>query len=196
MRQVGADIDQDQKPPALPDGGGVPRLTCTLAEKTARVPAGGGGAATLLVKNEGGATLTVRMIATQHPWLNVRPLELPLTIPPGRHVPVGFAISAARLTPGEYRSEVYLSANAMGKAAEDLRGGWFKHTAEIRVTVDGGPTLTGSGPGGGAYVLDSAAAPPGKPPYPANAPRMPSGGCLFALPAVLFSTLAARSHQP
>ena len=163
---------------SAPPSGGTPRLTCTLAEKSAHVVQGGGGEATLIVKNEGSATLMVRMIATQHPWLNVRPIDLPLTILPGAQESVGFAISAARLTPGEYRSEVYLSANAAGKAAEDLRGGWFKHTAEIRITVEGGSALrstTGTG---------------GKPPYPANAPRVPSGsGCLFVLPSLLAAWL-------
>ena len=77
------------------------------------------------------------------------------------------------LRPGEYRSEVYLSANAAGKRAEDLRGGYFKHVAEIRVTVDGGP------------------------PFPTNAPRVPAGGggCFFALPAaVLLVALRRRRH--
>jgi hypothetical protein len=92
-------------------------------------------------------------------------------IAPGGEEPVEFAISAARLTPGDYRSEVYLSANAAGKAAEDLRGGWFKHTAEVRITV------TGDG------ALNSGAS---KPPYPAGAPKVPAGsGCLLALPALL-----------
>lgn len=160
---------------------GTPRLVCTLAEKTARAPAGGGGTATLLVRNEGDAPLTIRMIATQHPWLNVRPLELPLTLSPGEQAPVGFAISAARLSPGDYRSEVYLSANAQAKRAEDLRGGWFKHTAEVRVTVDGGPAFS------------STPAPTGsdKPAYPANAPRIPASGpgCLLVVPALLIALL-------
>jgi hypothetical protein len=180
------------------NGEGAPRLVCTLAEKTARVPQGGGGTATLLVRNEGDAPLTIRMIATQHPWLNVRPLELPLVLAPGgASFPVSFAISAARLTPGEYRSEVYLSANAAGKRAEDLRGGYFKHVAEIRVTVDGGPPF----PGSGSAITRSGEwpIPPGvKPPFPTNAPRVPSGGggCFFALPAaVLLVALRPRRRH-
>jgi hypothetical protein len=140
-------------------GDGIPRLTCMLAEKSARVTQGGGGEAALIVKNEGTGGLIVRMIATQHAWLNVRPLELPLTIPPGEARQVAFAISAARLTPGDYRSEVYLSANATAKTAEDLRGGWFKHTAEIRITVEGGAALStraADGPVGGAGRRETA----------------------------------------
>ena len=38
-------------------------------------------------------------------------------------------------TPGEYRSEIYLSSNAPGLQAEDLRTGWYKHAFEIRVRV-------------------------------------------------------------
>lgn len=157
-------------PPPTP---GTPRLTCTLAEKTARVAQGGGGAALLVVRNEGDAPLVVRMIATQHPWLNVRPMELPITLPPGGAVNVGFAISAARLSPGDYRSEVYLSANAAGKGTEDLRYGWFKHTCEVRIAVEaGGATPSGSSGG--------------KPPYPADAPRLPATpGCGLLIAAVL-----------
>jgi hypothetical protein len=162
-------------PPPAPS---VPRLSCMLAEKSARVAQGGGGAATLIVTNEGTGPLVVRMIAPQHPWLNVRPMELPLTIPPGGQVAVGFAISAARLSPGDYRSEVYLSANAAGKGSEDLRGGWFKHTAEVRITVDPPGASGGGAPAG--YGPD------GKPPYPADAPRLPATpGCGVLIAAVL-----------
>ena len=115
---------------------GAPLLTCLAPDGPARVAQGGGGAAALMLRNEGGATLIVRMIATQHAWLNVRPMELPLSIPPGGAASVSFVLSAARLTPGEYRSEVYLSANAPGRGAEDLRGGWFKHTCEVRISVE------------------------------------------------------------
>ncbi len=120
--------------PAKP---GVPRLTAILAEKTSRIAQGGGGAATLVVRNDGDAPLLIRMIATQHAWLNVRPLELPLIIAPGRDEKITFVISAARLSPGDYRSEVWLSANANGAQAENLPGDWYKHTAEIRITVEG-----------------------------------------------------------
>jgi hypothetical protein len=166
-------------------GDGIPRLTCMLAEKSARVTQGGGGEAALIVKNEGTGGLIVRMIATQHAWLNVRPLELPLTIPPGEARQVAFAISAARLTPGDYRSEVYLSANATAKTAEDLRGGWFKHTAEIRITVEGGAALSTRAADGPAAVRGAA-----KPPYPGDAPRVAGGtGCLLAFPALLLAVL-------
>lgn len=178
-------------PPPLPEAstvaegegsprGGAPRLTCLLTEKSARVMQGGGGTADLIVKNEGSGTLVIRMIATQHAWLNVRPVELPLMVPEGEAAEVSFAISAARLTPGEYRSEVYLSANAAGKSAEDLRGGWFKHTAEVRITVEGAPPLNTKG-----------GTP--KPPYPADAPRIPTGsGCLLALPLLLMQVLTGH----
>jgi len=126
-----------QTPPEHPGvRPGAPRLTCIAPDGPARVAQGGGGAAALMLRNEGGATLIVRMIATQHAWLNVRPMELPLSIPPGGAASVSFVLSAARLTPGDYRSEVYLSANAPGPGAEDLRGGWFKHTCEVRISVE------------------------------------------------------------
>ncbi len=115
---------------------GTPVLLCQLAEPPLRLPQGSGGAMSLIVRNEGNAPLVVRMIATQHAWLNVRPMELPITIPAGQSERVVFLLSVMRLTPGEYRSEVYLSTNAGGKGAEDLRGGWYKHTCEVRVTVE------------------------------------------------------------
>lgn len=144
----------------------APQLSTQLTERTPFILPGGGGAATLLLRNEGSAPLIVRMVATQHAWLNVRPLELPLTIAAGKSARVEFVISAARLTPGEYRSEVFLSANASGRAAEDLRGGWFKHTAEVRVTI--------GGPGVGAPPTVQA---PGLV-YPEDAPKVPAvAGC-------------------
>ncbi|MBC8103939.1 MAG: protein kinase [Cytophagales bacterium] len=107
-----------------------------------RIAPGGGGVAQLLLSNRGKGVLTVRMIATQHAWLNVRPLDLPLTIPAGGEARVPFVVSAARLAPGEYRSEVYLSASAadsaQGGEVQNLSGGWFRHTAEIRIVVEGG----------------------------------------------------------
>ncbi len=200
------DLGLDEDTAAVADQGassGTPRLVCVLAEKTARVPQGGGGNATLLVRNEGDAPLTIRMIATQHPWLNVRPIELPLVLAPGASFPVPFAISAARLTPGEYRSEVYLSANAAAKRAEDLRGGYFKHVAEIRVTVDGGTSF--SPPESPITMSGEWPIPPGlKPPHPASssapppARRVPSsgGGCLFAVPAVVLTALLRHRFRP
>jgi tRNA A-37 threonylcarbamoyl transferase component Bud32 len=142
-----------------------PQIIVSLAERTLRLSQGGGGFATLIVRNEGVAPLIVRMIATQHAWLNVRPLDLPLTIASGQSERVGFHVSAARLSPGEYRSEIYLSANAKRPDAtgEELRGGWFKHTSELRVVVDALP---------GAPVAGKD----GKPPYPANAPVLPGAG--------------------
>lgn len=115
---------------------GAPELICTLAEPAPRLPQGGGGATSLVIRNDGSAPLIIRMIATQHAWLNVRPTELPLTILPNQSERVGFHISAARLTPGEYRSEVYLSSNAGGRGAEGLQDGWFKHTCEVRIIVE------------------------------------------------------------
>ena len=126
---------------------GAPTLLCQLGEPTPRLPQGGGGALSLIVRNEGDAPLVIRMIATQHAWLNVRPMELPLTIKPMQSERIGFFLSAARLTPGEYRSEIYLSSNAGGKGAEDLQGGWYKHTCEVRITVEPpGKTATAATP--------------------------------------------------
>lgn len=109
--------------------------------KPPRISPGGGGVATLLISNDGKKPLIVRMIATQHAWLNVRPLDLPLTIPAGGTARVPFVVSAARLSPGDYRSEIYLSASASnstsGVAVQNLSGGWFRHTAEIRIVVEG-----------------------------------------------------------
>lgn len=113
---------------------GIPKLTVNL-NRPDPVFAGGSGLASLDLRNDGDATLIVRMVATQHSWLSVRPTALPVTLPPGSSTRIGFLIHASRLSPGEYRSEIYLSANAAGDGAEDLRGGWFKHTFDLRVSV-------------------------------------------------------------
>ncbi|MBC8140658.1 MAG: protein kinase [Armatimonadetes bacterium] len=135
-----------------------------------QIGTGGGGPATLILTNEGDAPMSVRMVATQRPWLQVRPVELPIRLPGGASVPLEFAIRARDLSPGEYRSEIYLSASAGGNNAEDLRSGWFKHTAEVRVLVRPNPNAP---PQKGATD---------KPPYPANAPTIPAPpGCAVLL---------------
>lgn len=116
---------------------GVAKLACSQAERP-YIPQGSGGLLTIDVKNEGDATLLIRMVATQHAWLNVRPMSLPLVLPPGGSTKIAFVASAARLASGEYRSAVYLSTNAPGPSAEDLRTGWWKHTFEVRVMIGGG----------------------------------------------------------
>ena len=130
-----------QVQPIRPASTPIPIIT--LAERNIRVPQGGGGFATVIVRNDGTAPLVIRMIATQHAWLNLREPEIPLTIAPNGAERIGFNISAARLTPGEYRSEVYLLANAGGGTAETQQNGWFKHTTEILITVESslGPAL-------------------------------------------------------
>ena len=160
------DAPQTEKPKPKLAG---PSLFCEPTQKeAAQVALGGGGVAALAVRNDGDAPLVIRMIATQHAWMNVRPLELPLSLPPGASVRVEFVISAARLSPGAYRSEIYFSANAGGQNAQDLREGWFKHTCDIRVLVV--ETLPVASPEGGAGAA---------PGLPANAPRLPAApiGC-------------------
>ena len=121
--------------------GGIPYLEANLL-RPEPVLTGSGGLASLEVRNEGDALLTIRMVATQHAWLAVRPTVLPISIPPGATTRIGFLIAATRLSPGDYRSEIYLSTNAGGPGAEDLRGGWFKHTFELRAVVV--PSLAGA----------------------------------------------------
>jgi hypothetical protein len=116
---------------------GVAKLVCSQPDRPL-VPQGGGGLLAIEARNDGDATLLIRMVATQHAWLNVRPTNLPLVLPPGAAVKIGFVVSAARLAGGEYRSAVYLSSNAPGPNAEDLRTGWWKHSFEVRVMVGGG----------------------------------------------------------
>ncbi len=120
---------------------GTARLAVVQIERPDTIVQGGGGAIAVTVRNIGDASLVIRMVATQHAWLNVRPLPLPVTLLPDESARVQLVLSAARLAPGEYRSEVYFSANAPGDHAEDLRSGWFRHTAEIRVAVTARPRL-------------------------------------------------------
>ncbi len=174
--------------PTPPPIGG-PSLFCQSVQGDGiQVAVGGGGAGAMTLQNDGTASLIIRMIATQHAWVNVRPIELPLTLAPGASARVEFAISAARLSPGQYRSEVYISANANGAEAQDLRGGWFKHTCELRVHVVEAIFGTGNAPANGV------------PAFPENAPRLPAaplgcGGSLLVLPFVLlFAAAYATIH--
>ena len=154
--------------PDPPRQSGVARLSWRGTEPGGvHVSSGGGGPATLILTNDGDATLSVRMVATQRPWLQVRQMELPIRLPGGASVPLDFSITARTLSPGEYKSEIYLSASAGGANAEDLRSGWFKHTAELRVIVVGDGLLRTAGE---------------KPPYPSNAPTIPAPpGCAILL---------------
>ncbi len=95
---------------------------------------GSGGTIAGEVRNTGDATLLIRMIGTQHPWLNVRPMALPLVLAPGASAKIVLVVSAARLAPGDYRSDVYLSANAPGRQAE-AASGWFRHAFEVRARI-------------------------------------------------------------
>lgn len=113
---------------------GTPHLECEQLDRPV-IAQGGGGLVPVEVRNTGDVTLLVRMIASQHPWVNPRPMALPLVVPPGGSTRIAFVVSAARLAPGEYRSEIYLSTNAVGPQAEDLRTGWYKHTFEIRARI-------------------------------------------------------------
>ena len=165
-----------QVPPVVQKTGGAKLSWRGTEPDGVRVVSGGGGPATLILTNDGNAPLNVRMVATQRPWLQVRPMELPIRLPGGASVPLDFSISARTLSAGEYRSEIYLSASAGGASAEDLRSGWFKHTADVKVIVE----------------ANAAAAKPAteKPPYPANAPTIPAPpGC------VLLLTLGAGSFS-
>ncbi|MFM7321169.1 MAG: protein kinase domain-containing protein [Armatimonadota bacterium] len=116
---------------------GTPMLQFEQVDRPV-IAQGAGGVITAEVRNVGDATLLVRLFSAQHPWVNPRPTALPLVIPPGGSARIGFVVSAARLAPGEYRSEVYLSSNAPSKHQEAVAGGWYRHTSEIRARVVGG----------------------------------------------------------
>ncbi len=95
---------------------------------------GAGGTIAGDVRNAGDATLLIRMVGTQHPWLNVRPMALPLVLAPGASARVTLVVSAARLAPGDYRSDVYFSCNVPGRQAE-AASGWFRHAFEVRARI-------------------------------------------------------------
>lgn len=154
----------------------IPALEIALLEKTVRVPQGGGGAATLTLKNNGKAPLTIREISTQHAWLNFRPMDKPLVLSGGTEERITLNISAARLTTGEYRSEIRLSAAPDGAGVSDPN---FDLLTDLHLIVEspGLPT----------------AAPPEKPPYPTNAPALPGGpgcGVIAAGLLLLFALIA------
>lgn len=158
-------------------------ISVVVVERGVHVPQGGGGMVTLHVRNEGAKPLILRTVATQYAWLNVRPVNLPLPIPVSGAERLEFAISAARLTPGEYRSEVYLTVNAVGEFDERTNTGLDKHISEIRVTVEPNtPPLT---------ISSQATAPgptiQGKPPFPANVPKVSGGPGCAALPLLLLA---------
>jgi len=169
----GADLSSDS----------VMNLEVALQENSIRIPQGGGGAANLTLTNRGAFPVSIRSISTQHAWLNVRPIELPLVLPMGSEQQLTLNVSAARLTPGDYRSEIYVIAlrpDANPQLAPSM------YSTELRVSVES--------PG-----LPTATPPESKPPYPANAPSLPgSPGCgvLFALVSVLLTAgmIAAQLH--
>ena len=185
------DLGIEAKTAALPDAPPPPPLTVTVMEKGLRVPQGGGGILTVSIRNDGPKPLVLRMVATQHPWLNARPVALPLTIAVSSSERIEFSVSAARLSPGEYRSEIYLSVNTAGDFDEPTNTGWHKHTSEVRVTVEAvGPALP---PASGApSMVPGPMVAGGQSPFPANAPKISGGaGCatllaLCALPLVFY----------
>lgn len=140
LAAVGDDPFRPLDTPANPTSSDLRGLPVLQFEQVDRpvIVQGSGGVVTAEVRNTGDATLLVRLFSAQHSWVNPRPTALPLVIAPGGSARIGFVVSAARLAPGEYRSEVYLSANAQSRHQEAASGGWFRHTAEIRARVAGG----------------------------------------------------------
>ena len=112
---------------------GYPAIAFRQVERP-MIAQGAGGNISGEVRNTGEATLLIRMIGAQHPWLNPRPTTLPLVLAPGASAKLVFAVSAARLAPGEYRSEVFFSTNVPGRQAEGTAG-WFRHGFEVRARV-------------------------------------------------------------
>ena len=113
---------------------GHPQLVCDHPDRCTIV-SGSGGELNLLIRNTGEATLLIRVVATQHPWLNVRQIPLPIVIAPNGTGRIPFVVSAARLAPGDYRSQVFLSTNAPGGQAENLASGWYRHTAAVTARI-------------------------------------------------------------
>lgn len=113
---------------------GHPQLVCDQPDRCT-VVSGSGGELNLLIRNTGEATLLIRIVATQHPWLNVRQIPLPIVIAPNGTGRIPFVVSAARLAPGDYRSQVFLSTNAPGGQAENLASGWYRHTAAVTARI-------------------------------------------------------------
>ncbi len=113
---------------------GHPQLVCDQLERCTIV-SGSGGELNLTIRNTGEATLLIRIVATQHPWLNVRQIPLPIVIAPNGTGRIPFVVSAARLAPGDYRSQVFLSTNAPGGQAENLASGWYRHTAAVTARI-------------------------------------------------------------
>jgi hypothetical protein len=113
---------------------GHPQLVCDQPDRCTIV-SGSGGELNLLIRNTGEATLLIRVVATQHPWLNVRQIPLPIVIAPNGTGRIPFVVSAARLAPGDYRSQVFLSTNAPGGQAENLASGWYRHTAAVTARI-------------------------------------------------------------
>ncbi|MFM7188235.1 MAG: hypothetical protein ACKO14_10520 [Armatimonadota bacterium] len=113
---------------------GHPQLVCDQPDRCTIV-SGSGGELNLLIRNTGQATLLIRVVATQHPWLNVRQIPLPIVVAPNGTGRIPFVVSAARLAPGDYRSQVFLSTNAPGGQAENLASGWYRHTAAVTARI-------------------------------------------------------------
>ncbi len=113
---------------------GHPKLICEQLERCT-IMSGSGGELNLSIRNTGEATLLIRIVATQHPWLNVRQIPLPIVIAPNGTGRIPFVVSAARLAPGDYRSQVFLSTNAPGGQAENLASGWYRHTAAVTARI-------------------------------------------------------------
>lgn len=113
---------------------GHPKLVCEQLERCTIV-SGSGGELNLTIRNTGEATLLIRIVATQHPWLNVRQIPLPIVIAPNGTGRIPFVVSAARLAPGDYRSQIFLSTNAPGGQAENLASGWYRHTAAVTARI-------------------------------------------------------------
>ena len=113
---------------------GRPSIHCEQFDQCT-ITSGSGGELFLSVRNSGEATLLVRIVATQHPWINVRQIPLPIIVAPNGTARIPFVVSAARLNPGDYRSQIFLSTNAPGGEVENLSSGWYRHTSNVNIRI-------------------------------------------------------------
>ena len=117
------------------------RIVCAVAPPTATVNPGGGAAVTLTVRNEGDVPLRVESVGADVVWLNPSARFVPLTLAPDAGRDLLFALSGARLTPGNYKAHLLVRSNS-GLTTQVPTAGTPWHEQIIRLPV----VVTGSAP--------------------------------------------------
>lgn len=116
-----------------------PKLVCQVTPPTAVATAGSGTSVVMTIWNEGDAPLHIEAVGADVVWLNYHTRFIPFTLEPDEERDLTFTLSAARLRPGAYNSNLIIRSNHGMAAPDGNRSGspWHEYVVALPVLVNG-----------------------------------------------------------